>query len=102
MKLAACQRFDPSNSPEGWAIEPIKKRICLEYGSSLTEESRQLGDVPVFGSNGRVGTHDTSCVDGPGILVGRKGSVGQVHFSESAFWPIDTVYQNAQSRIILS
>jgi len=92
MKLAACQRFDPSNAPEGWAIEPIKKRIWLEYGSSLTEESRNQGDVPVFGSNGRVGTHDASCVDGPGILVGRKGSVGQVHFSESAFWPIDTVY----------
>ena len=46
----------------------------------------------MFGSNGQVGTHDAPYVEGPGILVGRKGSVGAVHFSESPFWPIDTVY----------
>ena len=92
MKLAACQRFDPLNAPMDWVVEPIKRRLCLEYGSSLTEDVRRAGSVPVFGSNGCVGTHDTARVEGPGILVGRKGSVGEIHFSESEFWPIDTVY----------
>jgi type I restriction enzyme, S subunit len=92
LKLAACQRFDPAEVPTDWAIEEIKKRIRLEYGSSLTEDNRVNGNFPVFGSNGCVGTHNSYCVDGPGILVGRKGSVGEVHFSETAFWPIDTVY----------
>ena len=89
--LSACQRFD-SSIPAGWDLEPIGKRIALEYGSGLTDVERTPGAYQVFGSNGPVGTHDKYLVEGPGILVGRKGSVGEVHFSESNFWPIDTVY----------
>ena len=29
---------------------------------------------------------------GPGIIVGRKGSVGEVVYSPNDFWPIDTTY----------
>jgi type I restriction enzyme, S subunit len=92
MKLGACQKYDPKDAPDGWTVEPIKRRLWLEYGSGLTEQSRAQGAFPVFGSNGPVGRHDSYTVEGPGILVGRKGSVGEVHFSESNFWPIDTVY----------
>jgi type I restriction enzyme S subunit len=92
LKLAACQRFDPDKAPSDWTVEPIKNRLRLEYGSGLTEVNRNEGDYPVYGSNGQVGTHDKYLVEGPGILVGRKGSVGEVHFSENSFWPIDTVY----------
>jgi type I restriction enzyme S subunit len=31
-------------------------------------------------------------VNGSGVLIGRKGTVGAVHYSSGAFWPIDTVY----------
>jgi type I restriction enzyme S subunit len=48
--------------------------------------------VKVYGSNGPVGTHSRAIVSGPGILVGRKGTIGAVHYSEHDFWPIDTVY----------
>jgi len=92
VKLAACQRFDPHRMPDGWTVEPIKNRLWLEYGEGLTDAERQDGEYPVYGSNGQVGTHDTCLMEGPGILVGRKGSVGEVHFSEKSFWPIDTVY----------
>lgn len=92
MKLRACQKYKLDDVPTGWEIEPIKRRVWLEYGSGLTEESRVQGAFPVFGSNGQVGTHDSYMAEGPGILLGRKGSVGEVHFSETHFWPIDTVY----------
>lgn len=92
MKLAACQRFSRNQAPNDWAVEPIKKRICLEYGTNLIQQDRISGRFPVYGSNGQVGTHDAFCVEGPGILVGRKGSVGEVHYSSTNFWPIDTVY----------
>jgi type I restriction enzyme S subunit len=26
------------------------------------------------------------------VLVGRKGTVGAVHYATNAFWPIDTTY----------
>lgn len=92
MKLAACQRFRPDQAPRGWTVEPVKNRLWLEYGTGLTDGERLSGDYPVFGSNGQVGLHREHLVEGPGILVGRKGSVGEIHFSEKSFWPIDTVY----------
>jgi type I restriction enzyme, S subunit len=79
-------------APAGWHIEPIKNRLRLEYGTSLIDSERRDGSFPVYGSNGKVGTHSSYCVEGPGILVGRKGSVGEIHYSEDSFWPIDTVY----------
>jgi type I restriction enzyme S subunit len=39
-----------------------------------------------------VGHHDTAISRGPTIVVGRKGSFGEVNFSPSACWPIDTTY----------
>ena len=66
--------------------------IELAYGKSLPQRSRVSGRFPVFGSNGRVDTHNKSLVGGPGIIVGRKGSVGEVIWSKQDFWPIDTTY----------
>jgi type I restriction enzyme S subunit len=66
--------------------------IELAYGRSLSADNRKTGSVPVYGSNGIVGYHNDSAVDGPGIVVGRKGSVGALAFSEGPFWPIDTTY----------
>ncbi|KJJ85522.1 restriction endonuclease subunit S [Candidatus Omnitrophus magneticus] len=66
--------------------------IELVYGGGLPERNRKRGKYPVYGSNGVVGYHDQSLVQGPGIIVGRKGTVGQVTLSKSDFWPIDTTY----------
>jgi type I restriction enzyme, S subunit len=67
--------------------------VCeLRYGKALPEASRAFGDVAVFGSNGTVGWHDKAITDGPTIIVGRKGSFGEVHFSARSCWPIDTTY----------
>jgi type I restriction enzyme S subunit len=66
--------------------------LTFNYGKSLREDRRNGGSVAVYGSNGIVGRHDTSLTQAPAIIVGRKGSVGQVHYSGSACWPIDTAY----------
>src|SRR5579864_1321041 len=66
--------------------------ISLEYGDSLPEHSRRSGSIPVMGSNGIVGYHDEALIKGPTIVVGRKGSVGQVNWIESDCFPIDTTY----------
>ena len=50
------------------------------------------GDIPVYGANGIVGHHDQSLISGKTIIVGRKGSVGEVHYVEKPSWPIDTTY----------
>jgi type I restriction enzyme, S subunit len=80
------------NLPKGWITVRCGDVIDLRYGKGLIRENRKLGSVPVYGSNGIVGQHDEAVTSGPTIIVGRKGSVGEVHFSEDACWPIDTTY----------
>jgi type I restriction enzyme S subunit len=78
--------------PEGWEIKRLGEVIELAYGKGLKEQERIPGDVPVFGSSGVIGYHNQSLVNGPGIIVGRKGNVGSVYWTDAAFSPIDTVF----------
>ncbi|WFP49289.1 restriction endonuclease subunit S [Methylomonas sp. EFPC3] len=66
--------------------------LSLEYGCALPAEARSDFGFPVFGSNGEVGRHHSFIVPESGIVVGRKGSVGKIAWSEEAFWAIDTTY----------
>ena len=66
--------------------------VELAYGKALREEDRRPGNVPVYGSNGQVGWHDEKLVDGPGIVVGRKGNPGFVTWAPMDFFPIDTTF----------
>ena len=75
-----------------WRESRIGHEIELAYGKSLPAHAREKGPFGVFGSNGCVGHHSEPLISGPGIIVGRKGSVGRVVYSEEGFWPIDTTY----------
>jgi type I restriction enzyme S subunit len=66
--------------------------VELNYGRALPAASRLAGEYPVFGSGGVAGFHATRLVDGPGVIVGRKGTVGAVYWSERGFFPIDTTF----------
>lgn len=78
--------------PEGWERKTLRDVATLNYGKALKEETRIPGGVPVFGSSGIVGSHNKALVNGPGIILGRKGNVGSVRWSHCNFFPIDTVY----------
>ena len=75
-----------------WATVSLGQLIELVYGAALADGDRSGSGYPVFGSNGIVGYHDQPLVAGPGIVVGRKGSVGALAWSDRDFWPIDTTY----------
>src|SRR5438552_16426489 len=76
----------------GWSEAEIGEILTLNYGWSLPEKRRVAGNVPVYGSNGIVGTHNEALVNSAGLIVGRKGSAGNVHYSEMPFCPIDTTF----------
>ena len=61
---------------------PRKLGDILEfrYGKSLPDRERKTGDIPVYGSGGIGGYHNKALISGPGVIVGRKGSVGAVFF----------------------
>lgn len=78
--------------PESWSWVGLGEVCEFEYGSGLIESARQEGTIPVYGSNGIVGYHNLPLTSGPTIVIGRKGSVGQVHYSPDPCFPIDTTY----------
>jgi type I restriction enzyme S subunit len=78
--------------PNGWQESTLGELIELAYGKGLREDERRPGKIPVFGSNGQVGWHDQKLVDGPGIVVGRKGNPGVVSWSPTDFFSIDTTF----------
>lgn len=78
--------------PVDWSICHLGEISSFEYGVSLPDKTRKSGDIPVFGSNGIVGCHDEPAFNGPGIIVGRKGTVGAVQWSDCDFTAIDTTY----------
>jgi type I restriction enzyme S subunit len=75
-----------------WIETRVEQVAAIRYGKALTSDRRRGGPCPVFGSSGRIGWHNRAMVDGPGIIVGRKGNIGKVFFSPGPFWPIDTTY----------
>lgn len=79
--------------PEGWSNTTLAALFDFKYGKGLPQEKRNSnGSIKVYGSNGIVGLHDSAVTKGPAIVIGRKGSVGEIHYSPEACWPIDTTY----------
>ena len=66
--------------------------IELLYGKSLPERDRVAGTYPVVGSGGISGYHNVYLCEGPGIIVGRKGSIGTIQYIKDNYYPIDTVF----------
>jgi len=89
--------------PEGWEKKPLEEVGFLNYGKSLTADLRIPGDIPVYGSSGIVGSHNEALVQGPTIIVGRKGNIGSVFWSYKDCYPIDTVFyiNSEQSSLFL-
>lgn len=88
-------RYRPASRQAGtaqWPLVPFADVCTLEYGISLPERARTPGPYPVVGSNGIAGWHNDFLVDAPAIVVGRKGSAGEVSWISNPCTPIDTTY----------
>ena len=75
-----------------WQEVKLKEICKFKYGSNLPANFRIEGNYPVYGSSSVVSHHIDYYVKGPGIIVGRKGTVGKVQYSPTDFFPIDTTY----------
>ena len=78
--------------PTHWEVRRIRHTCEFAYGDSLPAAIRQPGKVPVSGSNGVIGYHDEPNTLAPVIVIGRKGSHGEVNFSDASVFAIDTTY----------
>lgn len=74
----------------GWQSLSLGQVITLQRGKDLPVQERKSGSIPVIGSSGVVGYHSHFVEGGPGVLVGRSGSVGSVTWVEGEYWPLNT------------
>jgi type I restriction enzyme S subunit len=72
--------------------EPIKlgELAQLKRGYDITEETIDEGLFPVISSSGIIGYHSQATSTGPNVVIGRKGTIGKIHFIEDDFWAHDT------------
>ena len=76
-----------------WQTKSVGDILQLEYGKPLDESDRKSdGRFPVYGANGEKDRTDKFYHDKPSIIVGRKGSAGEVNLTEKKFWPLDVTY----------
>jgi type I restriction enzyme, S subunit len=77
---------------EDWEEGCLGDVIELMYGKGLKPELRSGKGYPVVGSSGIVGYHSEFLVERPGIVIGRKGTLGKILYFVDNFHPIDTTY----------
>ena len=73
-----------------WKPAVLQDLVFLQRGFDITRAQQKAGDVPVFSSGGLSSWHNASKAKGPGVIIGRKGTLGSVHYSEGDYWPHDT------------
>lgn len=95
---AAMQDSELGEIPEGWDSQRLSNLATLHYGKALKKTERIEGPYPVYGSGGVTGSHNNYLVEGPSIVVGRKGSIGTLYWEDRKFHPIDTVYYVANKK----
>lgn len=87
-----------------WSEVPLGEVVTLHYGKALPRQERDpTGDVPLYGANGIKEYSVQSLVTGPSLVVGRKGSAGEVTRAEGPFWPLDVTFytEHDQERLNL-
>lgn len=76
-----------------WPIKKLGELIVLNYGKGIPKVERQLdGLYPIYGANGELGKTNKYLTEGEAIIVGRKGSAGEVTRVSGKFWPSDVTY----------
>ena len=73
-----------------WKPAVLQDLVYLQRGFDITKVQQNAGGVPVFSSSGLSSWHNKARAQGPGVIIGRKGTLGSVHYSEGDYWPHDT------------
>ena len=73
-----------------WEVKRLGDLSPLQRGFDLLTSRLRPGPYPVVYSNGVSSYHNEFMVKGPGVVTGRSGTIGNVHFVEGDYWPHNT------------
>ena len=68
-----------------WYETTLVEQAPLQRGFDITQKTTVTGDIPVISSGGISYYTEKGMVKGPGVVVGRKGTLGSVYYSESDY-----------------
>ncbi|ENM5874903.1 restriction endonuclease subunit S [Vibrio mimicus] len=77
---------------DNWRDSKIEELCTLHYGKSPKGIDSDDGIYPIYGTGGIVGSTNDYLYDKPSIILGRKGSIGNIHYVNKPFWTIDTTF----------
>ena len=64
--------------------------LTFQRGFDITKAEQSPGAVPIVSSSGISSYHNKVKATAPGVIIGRKGTLGTVHFMGQDYWPHDT------------
>ena len=73
-----------------WSYCKIFDLAPLQRGFDLPTAKMKPGKYPVIMSNGIGGYHSEYTVHGPGVITGRSGTIGKLHYTDNNYWPHNT------------
>lgn len=73
-----------------WRKASLQDLVFFQRGFDITKDQQTPGAYSVISSSGVTSTHNDFKARGPGVVIGRKGTLGSIHFSEGDYWPHDT------------
>ncbi len=76
--------------PEDWEVKRIKEIAPLQRGFDLPVSTQKAGKYPVVYSNGITSFHNSFTTKAPGVVTGRSGTLGKVHYVENDYWAHNT------------
>jgi len=76
--------------PKEWRVVRLGEIARVKYGKA--KPINEHGNIPVIGSGGIYGWTAEAAVDFATLIIGRKGTAGQVWLSETPSWPSDTTF----------
>lgn len=79
-----------ANPGDGWEEKAFDKVCVFQRGFDLPTHSRNAGSFPLVSSNGITDWIDVWKVNAPGVVTGRSGTIGNIHYVEKDFWPLNT------------
>lgn len=73
-----------------WRTAPLGDFVTFQRGVDITRAGQTPGAIPVVSSGGVSSYHSEAIASGPGVVIGRKGTLGKAFYIVGPYWPHDT------------
>ena len=75
---------------QDWDNVTLGEAVTLQRGFDLSHDEFDGGRFPVVSSGGIIGHHSVAMAHGPGVVIGRTGTLDSVFYLTSDYWPHNT------------